>query len=250
MSINTVRSATLVALAGVTSICCNADVNSGRQDFLKQFVAAAIERTHHTVRYLADYVKIPYPGGDVPAGTGVCSDEVIRAYRTLGVDLQKEVHEDMEQSFSSYPHPIKWLAIRPDANRPPSSAEPDGIFLAKRREFAAHPSGGGLCSWRISHLGPRGKRASYRDRGGSEITLKRTLHDCPQRRAGATNGRRFVCLENHGALPVLRTEVRKSLTRHGHERYGAVLCSRRRFRLPDSEHDESALTVSHSVRLY
>jgi uncharacterized protein YijF (DUF1287 family) len=116
MSINTVRSATLVAVAGFTSICSNADVNAGRQDFLQQFVAAAIERTHHTVRYLADYVKIPYPGGDVPAGTGVCSDEVIRAYRAVGVDLQREVHEDMEQSFSSYPHPIKWLALRPDAN--------------------------------------------------------------------------------------------------------------------------------------
>jgi uncharacterized protein YijF (DUF1287 family) len=116
MSINTVRSVTLVALAGVTSVCSSADVNSGRQDFLKQFVAAAIERTHHTVRYVADYVKIPYPGGDVPADTSVCSDEVIRTYRAVGVDLQKEVHEDMKQSFSSYPHPIKWLTLRPDAN--------------------------------------------------------------------------------------------------------------------------------------
>jgi uncharacterized protein YijF (DUF1287 family) len=79
-------------------------------------VAAAIERTHHTVRYEPAYVKIPYPGGDVPADTGVCSDEVIRAYRALGVDLQKEVHEDMKQNFSAYPHRLKWLAFRPDAN--------------------------------------------------------------------------------------------------------------------------------------
>jgi uncharacterized protein YijF (DUF1287 family) len=100
-------------------------VNSGRQEFLKQFVSAAVERTHHAARYAADSVKIPYPGGDVPADTGVCSDEVIRAYHAVGVDLQKEVHEDMKQSFSSYPHPIK-------------------------------PSGRRLRSWRINHLGPRG----------------------------------------------------------------------------------------------
>jgi uncharacterized protein YijF (DUF1287 family) len=62
------------------------------------------------------YVQIPYPGGDVPADTGVCADEVIRAYRAVGVDLQKEVHEDMSQNFSLYPRKWKWLALRPDAN--------------------------------------------------------------------------------------------------------------------------------------
>ena len=116
MSTDRARNFTMVALAAVASVCSSAEVNAGRQDFLKRFVSAAIERTHHTVRYVASYVKIPYPGGDVPADTGVCSDEVIRAFRAVGVDLQKEVHEDMEQSFSSYPHPIKWLALRPDAN--------------------------------------------------------------------------------------------------------------------------------------
>ena len=64
-------------------------------------MSAAIERTHHTARYAADSVKIPYPGGDVLADASVCSDEVIRAYHAVGVDLQKEVHEDMKQSFSS-----------------------------------------------------------------------------------------------------------------------------------------------------
>lgn len=61
MSISTVRSVTLVALAGITSVCSSADANSGRQDFLKQLVAAAIERTHHTVRYVAAYVCPPIP---------------------------------------------------------------------------------------------------------------------------------------------------------------------------------------------
>jgi uncharacterized protein len=85
-----------------------------RQDFLHNFVAAAIERTHHVVRYEPAYVRIPYPGGDVPAGTGVCTDEVIRAYRAVGIDLQKEVHEDMLANFAAYP--AKWKRQGPDSN--------------------------------------------------------------------------------------------------------------------------------------
>jgi uncharacterized protein len=89
---------------------------TARQEFLKKLVAAAAERTQHVVRYDSAYVKIPYPGGDVPADTGVCTDEVIRAYRAVGVDLQKEVHEDMEQNFSAYPRKWRWLTVRTDTN--------------------------------------------------------------------------------------------------------------------------------------
>lgn len=84
-----------------------------RETFSRKLVAAAIERTHHHVRYVSDYVSIPYPGGDVPADTGVCTDEIVRIYRAVGIDLQKEVHEDMVRNFSSYPH--KWLS-HPDSN--------------------------------------------------------------------------------------------------------------------------------------
>src|SRR6201984_498599 len=73
------------------------------QRFLDRFVAAAMERPHHIVRYDPAYVRIPYPGGDVSPSTGVCSDEVIRAYRAVGIDLQKEVHEDMVSRPSAYP---------------------------------------------------------------------------------------------------------------------------------------------------
>ncbi len=90
--------------------------SNARQEFLSRLVAAAIEQTHHAVRYDPAYVKIPYPGGDVPADTGVCADVVIRAYRAVGVDLQKEVHEDMKANFSAYPRKWKWLAFRPDSN--------------------------------------------------------------------------------------------------------------------------------------
>ena len=74
-------------------------IRSG-DDFSTSLVAAAVERTHHSVRYVSDYVGIPYPGGDVPADTGVCTDEVIRIYRSVGIDLQKEVHQDMVHNFA------------------------------------------------------------------------------------------------------------------------------------------------------
>ncbi len=82
-------------------------------EFTRKLVGATIERTHHSVRYVSDYVGIPYPGGDVPEGTGVCTDEVIRSYRAVGIDLQKDVHEDMLRNFDLYPH--KWQH-RPDTN--------------------------------------------------------------------------------------------------------------------------------------
>src|SRR5678809_115855 len=75
-----------------------------RQQFTKRLVAAAIERTRHSVRYVSGYVRIPYPNGDVPTDTGVCTDEIIRSYRAVGVDLQKEVHEEMLGNFDAYPH--------------------------------------------------------------------------------------------------------------------------------------------------
>jgi uncharacterized protein YijF (DUF1287 family) len=53
--------------------------------------------------YRDRYVSIPYPGGDVPRDEGVCSDTVIRALRNAGIDLQREVHEDLLRARSEYP---------------------------------------------------------------------------------------------------------------------------------------------------
>lgn len=87
-----------------------------RKLFLYRLSDAALERTHHVVRYDPSYVRIPYPGGDVPSGTGVCTDEVIRAYRALGIDLQKEVHVDMQRSFWAYPNHLRWMLLHTDTN--------------------------------------------------------------------------------------------------------------------------------------
>jgi uncharacterized protein len=90
--------------------------SSSRQEFLQKLSAAAIERTNHAVRYVGSYVSIPYPGGDVPPDTGVCTDEIIRSYRAVGIDLQKEVHEDMLRNFAAYPDRRLWGLAHPDSN--------------------------------------------------------------------------------------------------------------------------------------
>ncbi|HST52801.1 MAG TPA: DUF1287 domain-containing protein [Pyrinomonadaceae bacterium] len=87
---------------------------SSGSPFLDKLVDAAIERTSHEVRYDQTYFTIDYPNGDVPAGVGVCTDEVIRSYRAVGVDLQRLVHEDMERDFDAYPH--KWGLKKTDTN--------------------------------------------------------------------------------------------------------------------------------------
>jgi len=79
-----------------------------------RLAAAALGQTRDSVVYDPAYVQIPYPGGDVPKGRGVCADVVVRAYRELGADLQVLVHEDMAANFGLYPN--LWRLRRPDPN--------------------------------------------------------------------------------------------------------------------------------------
>jgi len=81
---------------------------------LKQMLAGAIAQAGVTTSYDPAYVALQYPGGDVPETTGVCADVVVRAFRKAGIDLQKEIHEDMTAARSDYP--TKWGAISPDSN--------------------------------------------------------------------------------------------------------------------------------------
>jgi uncharacterized protein YijF (DUF1287 family) len=68
-----------------------------------EFSDEVFKLTNQKVTYDPSYFSIGYPNGDVPSHLGVCTDVVIRAYRKVGVDLQKEVHEDMVKNFSAYP---------------------------------------------------------------------------------------------------------------------------------------------------
>jgi uncharacterized protein len=68
----------------------------GRSTVPRQAVGAAIAtaavgQTRDFVVYSAKYRKLSYPLGDLPSFYGACSDVVIRAYRTIGLDLQELV---------------------------------------------------------------------------------------------------------------------------------------------------------------
>src|SRR4029077_18739215 len=140
-----------------------ASAEASRQTFLRQFAAAALERTHHAVRYDSAYVRLPYPGGDVPAGTGVCTDEVIRTYRAVGIDLQKEVHEDMATNFGAYPSRWRWLRKAPDSNIDHRRVPNLMVFFSRKGEVlpitnrAADYAPGDLVTWDLggglTHIG-------------------------------------------------------------------------------------------------
>lgn len=97
----------------------NEDINNDEvqvtpNSFEDKLSKAAVSIVDPNVIYTPSYVSIKYPNGDVPAKTGVCTDVVIRSYRKLGIDLQKEVHEDMAKNFSKYP--TKWGLKKTDTN--------------------------------------------------------------------------------------------------------------------------------------
>lgn len=95
--------------------CCIAQIITAQQNsFVGTLSDAALLLTKQKVVYDPAYYRMDYPNGDVPANRGVCTDVIIRAYRKLGVDLQKEVHEDMAANFHLYPK--MWGLKRPDPN--------------------------------------------------------------------------------------------------------------------------------------
>ena len=81
---------------------------------LKKFIDSAVAQAGVTTGYDPSYVRLDYPGGDVPKETGVCTDVIVRAFRSIGLDLQKEVHEDMSLAFDAYPK--RWGLAGPDSN--------------------------------------------------------------------------------------------------------------------------------------
>jgi len=128
---------------------------------LKKFIDAAVAQAGVTTGYDPSYVRLDYPGGDVPKETGVCSDVIVRAFRGVGIDLQKEIHEDMSQAWSAYPK--RWGLSRPDSNidhrRVPNLMT---YFTRKSKSVAVTDNGndyqpGDLVTWDlgggIDHIG-------------------------------------------------------------------------------------------------
>lgn len=85
-------------------------------NIIPDLIRAAKERTMHDVTYDGRYYSIAYPNGDIPENVGVCTDLIIRAYRKIDIDLQKEIHEDISQNFNLYPSSRIWGLRGPDRN--------------------------------------------------------------------------------------------------------------------------------------
>ena len=77
---------------------------TAQSEFQLRLADSTLTLTKQKVIYDPGYFAIDYPNGDIPRDKGVCTDVVIRAYRKLGIDLQKEVHEDMKVNFDKYPN--------------------------------------------------------------------------------------------------------------------------------------------------
>ena len=106
----------LMAVTSMAVLALSLWAESAGADVRPGLVDAAKQRTLHSVRYDGSYISIPYPNGDVPTNIGVCTDVVIRSFRRVGVDLQREVHEDMARNFDLYPSRRMWGLSRPDSN--------------------------------------------------------------------------------------------------------------------------------------
>lgn len=115
----TMRSVHAGVLAVCLSVACApAGATLRNEPLASQSIRAVVDaargQVNVTTIYDPTYVRLSYPGGDVPLERGVCTDVVIRAFRAAGVDLQQAVHEDMRRSFMSYPK--RWGLSRPDPN--------------------------------------------------------------------------------------------------------------------------------------
>ena len=95
-------------------LVCFINTVYGQTSFYEKLADSTLTLTKQKVKYDPTYFTLKYPNGDVPSDKGVCTDVVIRAYRKLGIDLQKEVHEDMHDNFKIYPQ--RWGMPGPDKN--------------------------------------------------------------------------------------------------------------------------------------
>ncbi|MCB9033725.1 MAG: DUF1287 domain-containing protein [Chitinophagales bacterium] len=98
------------AVARLTKESSLQNLNANQQKIMKNLDYQA----HHTKYYDPAYVALDYPNGDIDISTGVCADVVVRALRSIDVDLQQRIHEDMKKDFKAYPN--LWNLTKPDKN--------------------------------------------------------------------------------------------------------------------------------------
>ncbi len=99
-----------ILFLAITSLC----FKGFSQSFFDKLGNSALEIIDKNINYDPTYFSIKYPNGDIPKGKGVCTDVIIRAYRKMNIDLQKEIHEDMLANFNKYPK--IWGLTKTDKN--------------------------------------------------------------------------------------------------------------------------------------
>jgi len=152
--------------------------------FVEKLTTAALNRTGNEIRYDGRYHSIGYPGGDVPAHLGVCTDVLIRSYRMLGIDLQKEVHEDMSAVFHLYP--TRWGLAGPDPNIDHRRVPNLEVFFARKghalpvTDDSRDYQPGDIVSWMVGNLPHIGMIVPVRSEDGLRFLVVHNIGRGPE----------------------------------------------------------------------
>lgn len=124
-------------------------------DATKNLLDTAFSRTETSVAYDPNYYEISYPNGDLPDEKGAAADLIIRSFRAIGIDLQKEVHEDLLSNFQRYPHLLEHT--QPDSNIDHRKVDILNTYLslnAKSKLISSNPNDyelGDIVVWKLPH---------------------------------------------------------------------------------------------------
>jgi len=77
-------------------------VSSAGEGMLKHFIESARSQVGKTLTYNPEYVRLKFPGGDIPISKGVCTDVLVRAFRGVGIDLQERIYRDKKANPARY----------------------------------------------------------------------------------------------------------------------------------------------------
>jgi uncharacterized protein len=162
-------------LIGVLLISSSASLAQELPPDLHHVIQSAYEQVGVTLYYDPSYAVISFPNGDVPMVRGVCTDVIIRAYRSVGVDLQLLVNEDMRKAFQAYPR--KWGLSRPDRNIDHRRVENLAVFFARHGQTlpismeAKSYRPGDIVIWRLPDGRPHIGLVSDRNANGRPLLV-------------------------------------------------------------------------------